>query len=219
MKNKITVHIADDHKILIEGIIAVINTDNDIEVKGYSLTGKHVMEWVESNNADILILDINMPEYDGIEVLKYFKQKKISQRVIILSSYDDVKLVQEVINLGANGFLSKDSAGLHIIEAINAVHKGDQYFSDAIKNNLIKLYTGKNVKSGKRPESTILNSLTPREIEVLKLITDEYSSPEIADKLNISQSTVDTYRKSLLKKTNVKNSIGLAMYAVKNNII
>lgn len=219
MKNKITVHIADDHKILIEGIIAVINTDDDIEVKGYSLTGKHVMEWVESNNADILILDINMPEYDGIEVLKYFKQKKISQRVIILSSYDDVKLVQEVINLGANGFLSKDSAGLHIIEAINAVHKGDQYFSDAIKNNLIKLYTGKNVKSGKRPESTILNSLTPREIEVLKLITDEYSSPEIADKLNISQSTVDTYRKSLLKKTNVKNSIGLAMYAVKNNII
>ena len=219
MKNKITVHIADDHKILIEGIIAVINTDNDIEVKGYSLTGKHVMEWVESNNADILILDINMPEYDGIEVLKYFKQKKISQRVIILSSYDDVKLVQEVINLGANGFLSKDSAGQHIIEAINAVHKGDQYFSDAIKNNLIKLYTGENVKSGKRPESTILNSLTPREIEVLKLITDEYSSPEIADKLNISQSTVDTYRKSLLKKTNVKNSIGLAMYAVKNNII
>ena len=219
MKNKITVHIADDHKILIEGIIAVINTDNDIEVKGYSLTGKHVMEWVESNNADILILDINMPEYDGIEVLKYFKQKKISQRVIILSSYDDVKLVQEVINLGANGFLSKDSAGQHIIEAINAVHQGDQYFSDAIKNNLIKLYTGKNVKSGKRPESTILNSLTPREIEVLKLITDEYSSPEIADKLNISQSTVDTYRKSLLKKTNVKNSIGLAMYAVKNNII
>ena len=219
MKNKITVHIADDHKILIEGIIAVINTDDDIEVKGYSLTGKHVMEWVESNNADILILDINMPEYDGIEVLKYFKQKKISQRVIILSSYDDVKLVQEVINLGANGFLSKDSAGQHIIEAINAVHQGDQYFSDAIKNNLIKLYTGENVKSGKRPESTILNSLTPREIEVLKLITDEYSSPEIADKLNISQSTVDTYRKSLLKKTNVKNSIGLAMYAVKNNII
>ena len=183
------------------------------------MTGKQVIDRIKSNSADILILDINMPEYDGIEVLKFIRQKKITQKVIILSSYDDVKLVQEVINLGANGFLSKDSAGLHIIEAINAVHKGDQYFSDAIKNNLIKLYTGENVKLGNRPESTILNSLTPREIEVLKLITDEYSSPEIANKLNISQSTVDTYRKSLLKKTNVKNSIGLAMYAVKNNII
>ena len=219
MKNIIRVHIADDHKILIEGIIAVINTDESIEVEGYSLTGKQVIEWIESNSADILILDINMPEYEGIEVLKFFKQKKITQKVIILSSYDDVKLVQEMINLGANGFLSKSSAGLHIIEAINAVYHGDQYFSDTIKNNLIKLYTGKNVTSGKRPESTILNSLTPRELEVLKLITDEYSSPEIAGILNISQSTVDTYRKSLLKKTNVKNSIGLAMYAVKNNII
>ena len=219
MKNKIRVHIADDHKILIEGIIAVINTDESIEVEGYSLTGKQVIEWIESNSADILILDINMPEYDGIEVLKFFKQKKITQKVIILSSYDDVKLAQEMINLGANGFLSKNSAGLHIIEAINAVYHGDQYFSDTIKNNLIKLYTGENVTSGKRPESTILNSLTPRELEVLKLITDEYSSPEIAGILNISQSTVDTYRKSLLKKTNVKNSIGLAMYAVKNNII
>ena len=219
MKNKIRVHIADDHKILIEGIIAVINTDESIEVEGYSLTGKQVIEWIKSNSADILILYINMPEYDGIEVLKFFKQKKITQKVIILSSYDDVKLVQEMINLGANGFLSKNSAGLHIIEAINAVYHGDQYFSDTIKNNLLKLYTGENVTSGKRPESTILNSLTPRELEVLKLITDEYSSPEIAGILNISQSTVDTYRKSLLKKTNVKNSIGLAMYAVKNNII
>ena len=108
---------------------------------------------------------------------------------------------------------------MHIIEAINAVYHGDQYFSDTIKNNLIKLYTGENVTSGKRPESTILNSLTPRELEVLKLITNEHSSLEIAGILNISQSTVDTYRKSLLKKTNVKNSIGLAMYAVKNNII
>ena len=76
MKNKIKVHIADDHKILIEGIIAVINTDDDIEVEGYSLTGKQVIEWIDSNSADILILDINMPEYDGIEVLKFFKQKK-----------------------------------------------------------------------------------------------------------------------------------------------
>ena len=219
MKNKISIHIADDHKILIEGIIAVINTDEFIEVEGYSLTGKQVIEWIKSNSADILILDINMPEYDGIEVLKFFKQKKITQKVIILSSYDDVKLVQEMINLGANGFLSKDSAGLHIIEAINAVYHGDQYFSDTIKNNLIKLYTGENITTGKRPESTILNSLTPRELEVLKLITNEHSSLEIAGILNISQSTVDTYRKSLLKKTNVKNSIGLAMYAVKNNII
>ncbi|MGY8971288.1 MAG: response regulator [Flavobacteriales bacterium] len=219
MKEKIQVHIADDHKILIEGIIAVINTESDIEIEGYSLTGKEVIDWAEDHYADILILDINMPEYDGIEVLKFFKIKKINLKVIILSSYDDVKLVQEMINLGASGFLSKDSAGQHIVEAIRTVHAGEQYFSDTIKNNLLKLFTGKNVKLGQRPQSTIVNSLTDRETEVLKLISQEYSSPEIAQILNISQSTVDTYRKSLLKKTNVKNAVGLAMYAVKNKII
>lgn len=219
MKEKIHVHVADDHKILIEGIIAVINTDKDIEVEGYSLTGKEVIEWAQSHTADILILDINMPHYDGIEVLKFFKKNGIKLKTIILSSYDDVKLVEEMLTLGASGFLSKDSAGEHIINAIKAVHKGDQYFSDAIKSNLLKLYTGLKVKAGQRPESTIAHSLTDREVEVLKLIAQEYSSPEIADLLNISQSTVDTYRKSLLKKTNVKNAVGLAMYAVKNKII
>ena len=136
-----------------------------------------------------------------------------------MSSYDDVKIVQDMINLGASGFLSKDSAGQHIVEAIRTVHAGEQYFSDTVKNNLLKLYTGKNVKLGQRPQSTIVNSLTDRETEVLKLISQEYSSPEIAQILNISQSTVDTYRKSLLKKTKIKNAVGLAMYAVKNKII
>ena len=219
MKEKIKVHIADDHKILIEGIVAVINTEDDIEIEGYSLNGKEVIDWAEDHSADILILDINMPIYDGIDVLKFFKIKKINQKVIILSSYEDVKLVKEMINLGASGFLSKDSAGQHIVEAIRTVHEGGQYFSDTIKNNLLKLYTGKNVKSGQRPQSTIVNSLTDRETEVLKLISQEYSSPEIAQILSISQSTVDTYRKSLLKKTNVKNAVGLGMYAVKNKII
>jgi DNA-binding NarL/FixJ family response regulator len=177
MKEKIQVHIADDHKILIEGIVAVINTEDDIEIEGYSLNGKEVIDWAEDHSADVLILDINMPIYDGIEVLKFFKIKKINQKVIILSSYEDVKLVQEMINLGANGFLSKDSAGQHIVEAIRTVHEGEQYFSDTIKNNLLKLYTGKNVRPGQRPQSTIANSLTDRETEVLKLISQEYSSP------------------------------------------
>ena len=124
-----------------------------------------------------------------------------------------------MISLGASGFLSKDSAAESIIHAIKAVYHGEQYFSETIKNNLLKLFTKKEVKVGNRPDSTIANSLTNRETEVLKLISQEHSSPEIASILKISQSTVDTYRKNLLKKTNVKNSVGLVMYAVKNKII
>lgn len=219
MKEKIYVHVADDHKILIEGIIAVINTDKEIEIEGYSLTGKEVIDWSKEKTADILILDINMPIFDGIDVLKFFQTNKIDQKVIILSSYDDVNLVKQMLNLGAKGFLSKNSAGEHIVKAIKAVAAGEQYFSDDIQNNLFKLYTGQKVAEGERPESTIAHSLTERELEVLKLIAKENSTSEISGILNISTNTVETYRKSLLKKTKVKNAVGLAMYAVKNNII
>lgn len=219
MKEKIHVHVADDHKILIEGIIAVINTDKDLEIEGYSLTGKEVTEWSDNNKADVLILDISMPEMDGFEVLKYFQEKNIEQKVIVLSSYDDVKIVKEVISLGASGYISKNSAGDHIIDAIKAVYKGEQYFSDDIKSNLLKLFTGQNVKEGERPEGMVTEKLTDRETEVLKLIAKEHNTASIADILHISVNTVETYRKNLLTKINAKNAVGLAMYAVKHKII
>ncbi len=221
MKEKIQVHVADDHKILIEGIIAVINTDKDIEIKGYSLTGKEVIDWfdVDDNKADVLILDITMPVLDGFEVLKHFKKNKIDQKVIVLSSYDDIKIVQEVLNLGCRGYISKNNAGEHVVKAIKAVAAGEQYFSNDIQENLLKSLIGQKVPQGDMPDKQLKESLTEREVEVLKLVTKEYSTIEIADYLNLSVNTVETYRKSLLKKINVKNAVGLAMYAVKNNIV
>lgn len=219
MKEKIKVHVADDHMILIEGIIAMLNTDKDIEVVGYSLTGKEVIEWFKTNEADILVLDINMPELDGIEVLKKFNKKKKHQKIIMLSSYDDAKLVKELTTFGADGFISKTSAGEHILKAIKAVHSGVSYFSDDIKEGLFNIMTGQNVAIGNRPDEKIIDSLTEREFEILKLIAKEYSTPEMADQLLLSVNTIDTYRKSLLKKLNVKNVVGIAMFAVKNKII
>jgi DNA-binding NarL/FixJ family response regulator len=221
MKEKIYVHVADDHKILIEGIIAVINTDKEIEIKGYSLTGQEVIDWFDhkENSADVLILDITMPVLDGFEVLKHFRKRKIDQKVIVLSSYDDLKIVQEVLALGCSGYISKNNAGEHIVNAIKAVAKGDQYFSDDIQKILLQSLSGQMVPKGEVPDKYLLESLTERELEVLKLITKEYSTLEMADLLHLSRNTVETYRKSLLKKLNVKNAVGLAMYAVKNNIV
>ena len=221
MKDKIYVHVADDHKILIEGIIAVINTDENIEIKDYSLTGKEVIDWFDDkqNKADVLILDITMPILDGIEVLKYFKKNKIHQKVIILSSYDDIKIVQEMLKLGCNGYITKNNAGEHIIQAIKAVAKGEQYYSNDIQKILLKSLSGQKVPDGEIPDNFLIETLTDRELDVLKLVTKEYSTTEIADKLHVGISTVDTYRKNLLKKLKVKNAVGLAMYAVKNKIV
>ena len=221
MKKKIYVHVADDHKILIEGIIAVINTDKDIEIRDYSLTGKEVIDWFDKkgNKADVLILDITMPVLDGFEVLKHFNKVGIRQNVIILSSYDDIKIVQEMLSLGCNGYITKNNAGEHIVDAIKAVANGEQYFSSDIQNILVKTFSGQHVPIGDAPDKFLKETLTDRELDVLKLISKQHNSPEIADKLNLGLSTVETHRKNLLRKLKVKNSVGLAVYAVKNKIV
>lgn len=221
MRKKIYVHVADDHKILIEGIIAVINTDKDIGIRDFSLTGQEVIDWFKKkeNKADVLILDITMPVLDGFEVLKYFYDNRIDQKVIVLSSYDDVKIVQEVLKLGANGYISKNNAGEHIVKAIKAVANGEQYFSNDIQEELIKAISGQKARKGNMPEDFLFDSLTDREKDVLKLVTKELSTGEIAEKMHISPHTVESYRKKLLRKLNVKNSVGLAMYAVKYKLV
>lgn len=221
MRKTISIHIADDHRILIEGIIAVVNTDENISIEGFSLTGQQVIEWFgkKGNIVDVLVLDITMPEVDGFQVLKYFQENKIEQKVIVLSSYDDIKIVQEVLTLGCKGYISKNNAGEHILRAIKAVANGEQYFSSDIQSVIVKSLTGQAIDQGLMPDDFIINSLTERELEVLKLITRQYNSMQIADVLFLSVNTIETYRKRLLKKINVKNSVGLAMYAVKHNIV
>ncbi len=218
-KKQITVHIADDHEILIDGIVAVLSNEEDIDVVGKSINGKQVLNWFEENTSDILVLDINMPEVDGIEALRKLQELNTETKVIILSSYDDVKLIKEVLKIGASGFLAKKCAGEHIVEAIRTVQKGEQYFSQSVQQSMISSIVGADKKQKINQDGVFVSSLTNRELEVLKLISEELSSKEIAEKLFISTSTVDTYRKNLLKKLKVKNSVGLAMYAVKNKLL
>lgn len=214
MKQKIYVHVADDHKILIDGIEALLNTEKDIEIEGFSLTGKQVVDWAKKNQTDVLILDINMPELDGIEVMQFFRNRNIEQKTIILSSLSNVQIVQEMLSLGARGFIEKSSASDHIIKAIRAVHDGERYFSDEIQNSLLQSYAAKAEKTKDKDKE-----LSEREIAVLKMVIKEYSTSEIATKLNISTNTVKTYRKRIFSKLEVNNIVGLAMYAVKNNIV
>jgi len=221
MKEKIKVHVADDHMVLIEGIIAMVNTDDAIEVVGYSQTGTKVLEWFKDNKADVLILDVNMPEKDGIEVLKSLNAKDQKPKIIMLSSFDDIRFVKELTTFGADGFVAKTSAGDHIIKAIKSVHSGQSYFNDEVKEGLFNLFVGQDVPKGQRPNEAAekIRTLTERELDVLKMIAKEYSTTEIAEALHISIYTVGSYRKNLLKKLNIKNVVGLALFAVKNKII
>ena len=219
MENKIRVHIADDHQILIDGVKAVLNLEPNIEVPGFSLNGLEVLDWFKENEADVLILDINMPEMDGIEVLKQLKKNNIRSEVIVLSSYDDIKLVKEVLQMGAKGFVPKKSAGEHIVTAVNKVAAGQQYFTDDVKEKMMQTLLNGQSKDDGSQDGVLISSLTKREVQVLKLVAQQYSTREIANELHISESTVETHRKNLMKKVKVKNSVGLAIFALKNEVI
>lgn len=218
MKEKIRIHLADDHQVLIDGLANLLGTVPDFEVVGHSLNGSTIYEDVLKNKTDILLLDISMPDKDGIKVLKEFGKKKFPCKVIILSSYDDLKIVKEVMKLGAKGYLTKKCAGENITEAIKAVNRDEEYFDTHIREKIFASYTQNNPKFNKK-SFTENQLLSPRELEVITLISLEYSGKEISEQLFISLNTVETHRKNIMKKLKLKNVIGIVKYALKNNLV
>lgn len=218
---KIKVFLADDHQILIDGVYAVLKNYQKFEIVGFALDGEILLDKIYNQNIDILVMDINMPKKDGIEVLKEFEKRGFPCKVIILSSYDSIKLIKEVLKLGVSGYLSKECAGENIVEAIETVARGKEYFSENIRENMLLAFTKNSALDIVEFNNNIdtIHLLTDREIEVLKLIAQEYSTKEIASDLSISNSTVETHRKNLMKKLQVKSTVGLVKFAIKNNLV
>ncbi|NQW35742.1 MAG: response regulator transcription factor [Flavobacteriales bacterium] len=219
MSKKYTVHIADDHQIIIDGIGAVVNLEDDLEVVGSSLNGKETVKWFKENYADVLLLDINMPICNGKEVLKQLKEIDDRPDVIVLTSYDDVKTIKDVLDLGAKGFLPKKTAGVNVAEAIRTVLSGEEYFTPDVNKKIMHSLLGKPLKEEGIDNPEIVESLSKREFQILKMIAQEYSTKEIAKNLFISTRTVEAHRNELYEKTGSKNVIGLVNFASKNNVI
>lgn len=218
MENKIRIHLADDHHVLIDGMKTLLNTIPNFEVVGLSLDGNTLFEDVKQNKTQVLILDISMPKKDGIEVLKEFKKKGFPCKVIVLSSYDDLKIIQEVMKLGAAGYLTKRSAGENIVKAIQTVSNGQKYYCELIREKISNA-TAENLSKTVKPKVNIITLLTEREIEIITLIALEFSGKEISEKLFISINTVETHRKNIIKKLKAKNTISIVKFAIKNNLI
>jgi len=160
-----------------------------------------------------------MSGYERFVVFKEFNVSGFSWEVSVFSSCDDIKLIKEVLQLGAKGYLTKQSAGENIIEAINSVYSGEEYYSKSVREKIFLSFTGREKENGATNEQVTLDSITDRELEILKLISLEYSGKEISEALYISTNTVETHRKNLIKKLNVKTTVGLVKFALKYNLI
>lgn len=209
----IKIFIADDHKLMIDGVRSTLMGVQDFEIVGEADNGCHVIRELETGlEVDVILMDINMPKMDGAECTKIISKKYPAIKTIALSQYEDQKNVLKMIESGAYGYLLKDIDKDELVEAIRTVKSGQKYLCKRLSKKLIDKALGIYQKETFSPK------LTKREIEILSLICDEYSSQEIADKLFISFHTVESHRANLINKAGVKNTAGLVRWAVENHL-
>lgn len=211
----IKVLIADDHKVFRDGIRSILNDVEDMQVVGEAKDGLEVLRQMPDAQPDVVLMDISMGNAGGIETTKFIKEQYPHTKVLVLSMHSENTYVIKMLEAGSDGYLLKDAGSVEMINAIRTVAKGDSFYSSAVSNILVQHFT-KGAKFRKAIEGI---PLTKREIEVLRLIAEEYSNPEIAEKLYISIRTVDTHRRNLLEKLGAKNTAGLVKYAIKKGLI
>lgn len=207
--------IADDHHILLDGLNAMLDKQNDIEVLALYNNGQSLLDELSEKKPDVALVDINMPGMKGPELTRKIKELNPSIYVITLSMYDDAAHIMEMIEAGVSGYLLKNVNDTELVDAIMQVTAGKMYFSSEVSEKLTTLV----VNQQRKLEEPAKPKLTERELEVLKLVADEHSNAEIAKILFISERTVETHRKNMLRKTNNKTIVGLLKYALEEKLI
>ncbi len=209
--------IADDHAMFVDGLDSILKDEVNISVKGKCYDGPSVIDFVKNNKIDIILLDINLPELNGIEVCKRLIETNGDIKIIAISMFNEESMVTEMLNNGAKGYILKNTGKDELIKAIETVHSGQTYFSKDVTQTIMNSLMKRRKKSAKT--NAFLPKVSRREKEILKLIIEEYTTPEIAEKLFISLKTVETHRSSLLAKLNARNSAGLVRIAIENKIL
>lgn len=215
MSNRIKIFLVDDHDMFRDGVKLLLSSDNLAEVVAEARNGKEFLEKVGLVNPDVVLMDISMPEMDGIEASRLAHEKYPNLKILALTMFGDEKYYYQMIQTGIKGFVLKSAGISELIKAITEVSRGENYFSGELLYKLIQnINSNKGVVNG-----SVAEKLSSREIEVLKLIASGLSNEDIANHLNISLATVKSHRSSLLTKTSSNNTASLIMYALKNKLI
>jgi DNA-binding NarL/FixJ family response regulator len=214
--NKITVLLADDHRVVREGLRALLDATPDIMVVGEADTGRLAVQLAQKLKPDVVVMDLAMPQLNGVEATRQIMRDTPTARVLILSSYHHDENVAQLIEHGAAGYLVKQAATNDLIRAIHEVKKGNSFFSPCISKNLLERCRD---SEGNGSEAKKGDHLTSREAEVLQLIAESYANKQIADVLGISIKTVEKHRQQLMDKLNIHETAGLTRHAIASGTI
>ncbi len=206
MPDKIKIYLVDDHKIFVKGVATLLESESDLEISGYTYDGKSALAAVEKNLPDVLLTDIQMQPFSGIELTRILKEQYPELKVIGLSMFDKPEVIRELIEAGADGYLLKDIEKDELVKGIREVWGGTTYYSSSASAALLKGLENKDL-------------LTKREKEIIALIAKEKTNIQIADQLFISEHTVESHRKNIFRKTKAKSIVGLINYAHENKLV
>ncbi len=217
MHATIKVMIVDDHEIFRNGLKMVLGKLKYLEIAGEASDGNSFLEMLDETEADIVLMDIEMPGMNGIEATEAVLKKKPDLKVIALTMFGDDEYIQSMLDAGAKGFLMKNINKENLDRAIQTVYNGGNYFSEELFEFFTRQLTKEKEKDKEKDEEKL--KLTRREKEILQLLCEGLTNKEIADALFISERTVLGHKTNLLTKTNTKNSLSLMAYAIKNNLV
>ena len=209
----VNVMITDDHSMIREGLKHLLELEGDFKVTAEAADGVECINKLEEVTPDVLLLDINMPNMNGLEVLQKMKEKRIKVKVLVLTIHSEVEYLLKAVDIGVNGYLLKDSESAELKKAINAVVNGENY----IQPSLIPVLNAKMIDRDK--DTVKIESLTKRELEVLKNLSYGMYNKEIAEKLDISERTVKNHISNIFKKIEVTDRTQAAVFAIRNNLI
>ncbi|MEZ4999175.1 MAG: response regulator transcription factor [Bacteroidales bacterium] len=212
---KIDIILVDDHRMFRDGVKAVLNDEEMLEVIGEAGSGEELYNMLKSVTPDIIITDISMADISGIEITRYITEKYPSVKVLILSMHKNEEFITKSISAGADGYLPKDTSMKELLEAIYVISQGGNYFnreiSDTLLSSLIK-------QSKSQVKAVKPATLTSREREIIHLVVEGLTNKEIAERLFISIRTVDSHKNNIMQKLNLKSTVEMVKYAIKNNL-
>lgn len=215
MKKQIKLAVVDDQHLFRQGLISLFGEFEELSLEIEAANGVELLEQLKTKKPDVVLLDLEMPVMDGIETTANLQKKYPDLKVLILTMHNEEEIILHLIEKGAHGFLLKDNSIETIVDAIHAVMESGYYFNDRVSQVMVRgLMNNQKIKPG-----FVDAGLSEREVEVVKLICKELTNKEIAEKLFISVRTVDGHREKILQKTKAKNTVGIVMYAVKNNLL